>query len=411
MKSVKKMPHYLIAGAGYAGLPLAIRLNRIAKGQCRISLVSPDTKQELTCDLYRTLRNGKAYTFPFLKTLKHAGINFIEGHVHGIDPDKNKVMLRAQSRTDLHYDKLILTAGLRLKTPSIEGLQEFLEHDRESMRKRIFSFKKTNHAQTLRLAMSRIGWGSEKTSNDKDTFVVVLGAGSTGLEVAGELANLRGKNPRDRIILIDENKNILSDFSPVAGKLLNKKLRKLGVETVLGSPVKKITDSEIHLSSGQVVPWEILVLCTGNVAAPTWAEGINKNEFENGFKVDSQFKLTEFSNIYALGDLARYSMKSSPQKILPKRAQFAYQASAFLADEFLANLKGKEFSNNTFKGSDYGYLISLGPKDGIARLGPQMHSQFGKFFSPYFQGQKVDQIKRFIRLNYLAQLKSQRFRI
>jgi NADH dehydrogenase FAD-containing subunit len=57
----RQIPHVIVVGAGYAGLPCALRLAR--HNDVRVTLVSPDVRQELTCDLYRTLRTGKPYTF------------------------------------------------------------------------------------------------------------------------------------------------------------------------------------------------------------------------------------------------------------------------------------------------------------------------------------------------------------
>ncbi len=413
MKPIKKLPHHVVVGAGYAGLPIALRLNHLAKGQCRVSIVNPDTKQELTCDLYRTLRNGKSYLFPFAETLKKSGIDFVEGRLHDLNPDRNMIQVRAQSPREIHYDKLILATGLNLKTPAIDGLDELLESDRESMRKRIFSFKKNNHAQALRLAMSRIGWGATQRGFAKDTFVVILGAGSTGLEVAGELAALRGKSKHERIILIDEKTSLLQDFSPFAGKVLNKKLRKMGIETVLGSPVVSINETELKLRSGQVIPWEVLITCSGTLSKPSWSDSLAKTSFDNGFKVDQNFLLQNQKNIFALGDLASFdtSQTNYYEKQMPKRAQFAYQGAKFLANNLATEILKHRVPIVPFEYSDLGYLISLGPNDGIARLGPAAKTKIGKVFSPFIQGPQVDRMKRIIRLGYLLQLRAYRYKI
>jgi len=412
VKPHRKLPHIAVVGAGYAGLPFAMRLIHLAKDKCRISVINPDPKQELTCDLYRTLRTGRSYLLPFSKMLKQNGIDFIEGSLHEIEPDKNLIHVRSQSAREIHYDKLVLATGLHLKNPEIGGLKELLDQDRESMRKRIFSFKKNIHAHSLRLAMTRIGWGDDKRTSSKDNFVVILGAGSTGLEVAGELAALRGRNSKDRIIIVDEKSKLLNDFSPFASKTLNKKLRKMNIETVLGSAVVSANESEIHLQSGQVIPWELLVLCTGTLAAPSWSEGISNNPFEKGFSVTDQFQFQKFEDIYAIGDLARYQRHPRAQNsILPKRAQFAYQSGKYLASHLSNELHKNKKASDSFKETDLGYLVSLGPKDGIARLGPPIQSKFGRALSPFIQGQKVDHMKRLIRLNYLLQLRAERFKL
>lgn len=406
-------PHCVIVGAGYAGLPLASKLSSILGDRGQVTLINPEAKQELTCDLYRSLRNGKSYTLPFLNILRSHNVNFLEGRLLEIDKDSKALKLSSMSRRTLSYDKLILCSGLQSTLPNIQGFSELIEANEESLQKSIFSFKKSSEVHALKMALTRIGWG-EKYRGREDLFVTVLGAGSTGLEVAGELASLRGQNKRCRVVLIDSNKKLLEDFSPFASKLLKKKLRKLGIETILGAPASRIQAQELHLSSGQVIPWNLLVTCTGGNQTPSWTQSVQENQAPRGLYVDQDFSVSGCSHIYAAGDLAYFRHHGGPlspaSPVLPPRAQFASQSAQYIAHAVARSLhldpSNEGTPMETFQPKDLGYLISLGPKDGIGRLGPQPHSALGRLSSPFIQGAKVDKLKKTVRLKYFLEVRA-----
>jgi len=402
----RQTPHVIVVGAGYAGLPCALRLAR--HSDMRVTLVSPDVRQELTCDLYRTLRTGRPYTFAFPKLLARRGVRFIESRVTNVDPTNKLLELRGINQQALPYDALVVATGLRSVMPGIEGLEDLYQQNKENLSKRIFQFKKTSHVQELRTALARIGWKSESRET-RDRFIVVLGAGSTGIEVAGELAHLRGNNKRCRIILLDETPSLLKDFSPIARKLFRKDLNRLKIETVLGSPASRISAEELHLHNGQVIPWDLLVLCTGAKRTTTWLSPLANAENQAGLVVDDCFEIAGHPLHYAIGDVARYTQESGPLKnpvILPKRAQFAVQSGLYLADRLPAVLKSSPTKDvEPFRATDLGYLVTLGPYDGIGRLGPQASSRLAKWASPFVQGAAVDKLKNLVRVRYLLTLK------
>lgn len=409
MKLSSTKPHVVVVGAGYAGLPCALKLSH--QSNIRITLVNPEALQELTCDIYRTLRDGEAFSHNFLPQLKKRKINFIEGRVFNVNPLEKYIDVRGLQSQKISYDALIVSSGLRGLPPQIEGLNELMTENHESLTKRIFQFKKNTHAQYLRAALARLNW-KDDASPSRDLFVVVLGAGSTGIEVAGELAELRGKNKRCRIILVDEKKEMLSDFSPFARKIFNKSLRQMNIETVLGSPAKSIDSKELYLDNGQVIPWDLLILCTGSYEPPHWAKEFSKVTYQEGLPVNRYFELEPYPHHYVIGDLARYTIRATQSKsprTLPKRAQFAEQSAYYLAENFqkIYERHSSRLAPNipVYEPNDLGMLISLGPRDGLGRLGPRPNSRLEKLAAPFVKGAAVDKMKQAIRWRYLWNLK------
>lgn len=410
MSPFNQNPHVIVVGAGYAGLPCALKLSH--HKNLRVTLINPDARQELTCDLYRTLRKGKTYAHAFLPQLKNRQIRFVEGRVFNVLPSEKKIEVRGLQSQVISYDALVLASGLRNIPPKIEGLEELMVEDNESLTKRVFQFKKNSHAQSLRTALSRIEW-KEEAKHTRDIFIVVLGAGSTGLEVAGELAQLRGKNKRCRVVLVDEKNEILRDFSPFSRKLFTRSLRKTRIETVLGSPARSLTHDELHLENGQVIPWDLMVLCTGSKRPPSWIDSFDKIKFDNGLPVSNDFELDHYPNHFAIGDLARYTLESTQFKnprLLPKRAQFSEQAGYYLADNIFRLMGISTETTKPFRPQDLGYLISLGPHDGIGRIGSQPKTRFERLAMPFIRGTTVDKLKKAVRIKYLLNLRKNAFK-
>jgi NADH dehydrogenase FAD-containing subunit len=406
----------LIAGAGYAGLPCALRLASLARrkgleGKLRIALVNPEPRQELTCELYRTLRSGQNAFFPFVKMARRLGIQFVEGRVAGIEPGAGKLRVRGEGHGEWSYDHLVIACGRKTAPPEIEGLKELLESE-SAFEKRVFSFRNNAQVLALRLALQRLGWAKDATFR-KDVFVVVLGAGSTGLEVAAEIAALRGRYRAARVILLDEKKSLLEGFSPIAQKMLKKDLKRMNIETVLGSKAVGMNGTEIRLENGQEIPWDLLVLCTGSRPSNTFTSPFPEAAADGGLLSSQRFEVNGHNNHWVVGDLARLPLKTQPfanAAYLPRNAQFAVQSGLYLA-EHLARALGAKLpaQHEDFSPSDLGYLVSLGPNNGYARLGPQATTRLGRVISPFASGPIVDQLKKAARVRYLLRLRTAQY--
>ncbi len=413
MSLLSRTEHVVVVGAGYAGLPCALKLAslRAKHSQYRITLLSKDRKQDLTCELYRSLRWGDSSFLP-LESYLSSHINFIEGSCEGIDTVNKSIQLSGATQSEMPYDELIIATGRQADVPPISGLKELLRED-EGMDKKIFLFRSPSQVQTLRLTLKRLHW-EDSRPRTKDFFLVVLGAGSTGLEVAGELAAMRGKNPTARIILLDEKKELIPDFSPIARKILKKELGKLQIESVLGSRAINVTQNEIFLQNGQVIPWDMMVVCCGSKIPAKFAAVFQKSlAGQDGIKVDGHFRVQNFPNVFALGDIARVPYPSEilqNQRFVPKRAQFAVQEALFLGADLAHFLNTGKWAAEVFSPSDYGHLISLGPGKGIARLGPEIEGKFTKLLSPFSYGPTVNKLKRSAYLRYLLTLKGLKLR-
>lgn len=398
--------HVVILGAGYAGLPCALRLGHEVRkrgptARVRVTLINREARQELTCELFRTLRTGHAEYFPFLDPIRKAGVQFIEGAVHGIHPSERKIELRGERHQTLTYDSLVIASGGKARVPDIEGMKALIDPP-AALERRVFLFRNNLQVQALRMALRRLGWGPERTRHDRDLFVLVLGAGATGLEVAGELANLRGRNHAQRVVLVDGQSELLPDFSPFARGFLKRELSRLRIETVLGSPAFRVTENELHIRNGQVIPWDLIVLCTGNRPG-SLLDAFGDARTERGLRARGDLGIVGHPRHFVAGDMTDLTLPDGRR--VSGRAQFAVQEGQYLAERLGQSLLGQTNPSKPFTPSELGYLVSLGPYSGFGRLGQEAHSTLGKFFSPFVAGPPVDELKRLAKLKYLASLK------
>jgi NADH dehydrogenase len=271
-------------------------------------------------------------------------------------------------------------------------------------------FRNNMQVQSLRMALRRLDWGPDNVAtHNRDAFVVVLGAGTTGIEVAGELAALRGRNPRMRVVLVDGKSDLLPGFSPFSKRLLKREFKRLQIESVLGSPAVRVTEHEVQIENGQIIPWNLLILCTGSRVNNRFMDPFGVAASPLGLRVKKDFQIEGFRDHYAIGDIAHAPLGGSKTtRILPKLAQFAVQEGRYVArllsDQIQSGFaygKGSE----PFGVKDWGYLVSLGPTSGIGRLGPEFKSPLVRAFSPFVVGPVVDQLKQAARLRYLSELK------
>lgn len=231
-----------------------------------------------------------------------------------IDKNNKKVIL--DSTEEVNYDKLLVSTGSSPFVPLIDGLDKV---------KNKFTFMSLDDATSL------------KTAVNKNTKVLILGAGLIGLKCAEGLLNLVSK-----ITVVDISKRILSSILDEEGaEFVQKHIENNGVEFLLGKGVKSFAENEAVLDSGETVEFDVLVTAVGvkpnidiikEIGAKT-ERGIITNEYMN----------TGITDIYAAGDCTEsYDITEEKNKIL------ALMPNAYLQGECAGiNMAGgsKTFSN------------------------------------------------------------------
>jgi NADH dehydrogenase len=216
------------------------------------------------------------------------------------------------------------------------------------------------------------------------TFVVV-GAGATGVETAGALAELvHDVMPHvhqqlavssARVILVDLGHTVLAPFSDEAHSYTAKQLQRRGVQLKLGVSATEIAADHVTLSDGTTIRTHLTVWGGGLMAAPLAARaGLPQGR---GGRIDVRPDLTVegFPAVYALGDIANIPFGDEPA--LPQLGSVAQQAGTWAAGNILADLRGD--GRQSFHYHDKGIMAMIGRKAAVAEIGEHRHELHGRF--------------------------------
>ncbi|KQV77667.1 NADH dehydrogenase [Nocardioides sp. Root122] len=300
--------------------------------------------------------------------------NVILGEVTGIDLEARTVTSQVLGRdTVTSYDSLLVAAGASQSyfgndhfaefAPGMKSIDDALE-----LRGRIFGA----------FEMAELGATRGDDVDHLLTFVVV-GAGPTGVEMAGQIAELahntlrkdfRAINTRQaRVVLVDAAPQVLPPFGAKLGEKAKKELEKLGVEVMLGGMVTEVDERglEVKFKDGRV---ERI-----NSVAKIWAAGVQANPLgrtlseQTGAPLDRagriavnpDLTLPGHPEVFVVGDMIALDN-------LPGVAQVAIQGAKYAAKEIRNRVEGKQ-PQQPFKYFDKGSMAIISRFRAVAMVG------------------------------------------
>ena len=245
----------VILGGGFAGLNAALKLGR---APVEVTLVDRRNFHLFQPLLYQVATGSLSpgeISAPIRGVLsKQKNTLVLMGEAMGIDPDAKRVRLRDGACLD--YDSLIVATGSKT---SYYGKDEWREYAP--------SLKTVEEATAIRHKLLYAFERAERCASEADvhewlTFVIV-GAGATGLELAGALAEIANEtlkndfrriNPKDaRIILIEGGNRVLPAYPPDLSEKAEKLVKRLGVEVMKGVMATAIDSSGVTYKRGDAI--------------------------------------------------------------------------------------------------------------------------------------------------------------
>jgi len=295
------------------------------------------------------------------------------GEVTNIDLGARTVTSELVGRTSVyHYDSLIVAAGagqsyfgndqFAVHAPGMKSIDDALE-----LRGRILGMFELAEASTDEADIERLL-----------TFVVV-GAGPTGVEMAGQIAELarrtlrrdfRNINPsKARIVLLDAAGAVLPAFGDKLGRYAAARLRKLGVEAQLGAMVTNGDATGIEVKEKDGSRRRIESVCK------VWAAGVQASPLgrqlaeQSGagldrsgrIEVEPDLTLPGHPEVYVVGDMISLNQ-------LPGVAQVAIQGGRHAARDIRARIEGRD-SGRIFKYHDKGSMATISRFSAVAMIG------------------------------------------
>jgi NADH dehydrogenase len=335
-------PRIVIVGGGFGGLAAAKALR---KAPVRVILIDRTNHHLFQPLLYQVataaLTPGQIGTpiRGILRNQRNALV--IMGEVTGVDKEQKCVFVTNADRSDvpLPYDYLILATGA---THSYFGHNEF-EKFAPGMKSLADAVSTRNKIlQAFELAEAE---DDPNRRRDLLTFVMV-GAGPTGVELAGALAVLirttlkkdfRRIDPASaRIVLIDMAPRVLTPFSESLSQAAKQRLQDLGVEVRLGHSVEQIDDDGVVVA-GERIASKTVTWTAGVAPSPAgkWLQA--ETDRAGRVRIQGDLTVPGHPEIFVIGDTASFEEKGKP---LPGVAQVAMQQGRHAAKVIRSRITG-----------------------------------------------------------------------
>jgi NADH dehydrogenase len=266
------------------------------------------------------------------------------------------------------FDYLIIATGAR---------HHYFGH--ESWERIAPGLKKIDEATEIRARILTAFELAEAGDDDEQrrrllTFAVI-GAGPTGVEMAGAIAELarhamtgdfRRIDPaRARILLIEAGDRVLTSFPPELSEKAMRQLERLGVEVMLRNAVTACDEDGLTLSGGERIACSSIVWAAGVMASPA-AKWLGETTDRAGrVPIGPDLALMDDPAIFVIGDTA--AVTDAKGQVVPGVAPAAKQMGRYVAKVIRNRLAGR--STPAFVYRDWGNLATIGRKAAVADFG------------------------------------------
>ncbi len=363
--AIRRRARVVILGAGFAGLSVA---RQLANRNVDVTIVDRQNHHLFQPLLYQVataeLSPGDI-AWPVRTILRGAAnVRVMMAEVVSIAHEQKTVLL---TEGELQYDYLVVATGV---THDYFGNDDWSESAR--------GLKTIDDATRIRrrvlLAFERAELAKDDAQIDRLLTFVVVGAGPTGVELAGALAELaRNAMPRDfrhiettgaRVLLVEAGDSVLSSFNQEMRDYAHAALIKLGVEVHLGEAITDCTADGVVIGDKTVAAAN--VLWAAGVKADGPARWLGAQADRAGrIVVDRHLGLADMPDVYVIGDCA--CVTGADGKPVPGVAPAAKQQGSYIGQRILANMNGRE--SDAFVYKDVGSLATIGRNQAVVDLG------------------------------------------
>jgi NADH dehydrogenase len=369
---VDARPRVVIVGAGFGGLSAAKALR---KADVRVTLIDRRNHHLFQPLLYQVATAGLSpgqIATPIRTVLRdQKNAEVLLGTVTGVDKDRRCVRMGEHA---INYDFLILATGARHSYFGRDDWEQFAPglkslEDATELRKRIL------------LAFERAELEQDASARQRLLTFVVIGAGPTGVEMAGSIAELahralasdfRAIDPHAaRVVLVEAGPRALSTFPENLSSYTADQLKKLGVELKTNTKVIDIDEAGVTVqgagSAPTLLPSACVVWAAGVAASPvaTWLD--MEGDRAGRVPVNQHLNIAGHAEVFVLGDCALAKDKHGKQ--LPGLAPVAKQQGEYVGRLLTLQQRKPDAPKPAFAYQDYGALATVGRKVAIADFG------------------------------------------
>ena len=345
----------VIVGAGFGGLTTAQKLSKIK--DLAVTVIDKHPYQLFSPLLYQVATGGLPeddIAYPVRAAIP--GVTFRRGEVTKVSPNTKTITLSDQAT--IEYDQLVLATGSTGTTYGVVGVQE-----------NALQMKSIMEARLIKKQLLGMYEEVEAGHKPKEALkVVVIGAGPTGVEISGAVAELQRSMKHEfpnlyklaSVTLVEAGPRVLPMFHEKSSKHAQSELEEIGVVVKTDSAVDRMYETDVHLKNGEILSGGTFIWAAGVAAHSTWTS-LGEVDRSNRIKIDENLQTS--SGIFVIGDGAHLQFKGNP---LPMVAPVALQMGRHVAKQII-NIKNNK-PLTPFKYIDKGQMATIGRRRAVVEM-------------------------------------------
>lgn len=363
-------PRVVIVGAGFAGLNAAKALRRVPVDVTIVDRRNFHLFQPLLYQVATAALNPSDIAYPIRSVFRRQENVEAILMAEVVDIDTSSRSITLDDGSALEYDYLMLATG---------AAHSYFGHDEwEDLAP---GLKTVEDALTMRGRVLRAFEEAERDSSDAERWLtfLVVGAGPTGVELAGSLVEIAVHSlgnefdviepQRARVILVEGTDRVLPPYHESLSESARLQLEELGVEVITGALVEEIDSDGVGLSNGDRIEAGTVLWAAGVQASSLGATLGSETDQSGRVLVDEDLSVPGHREVMVLGDLAAVEG-------VPGVAPAAMQMGRHAARVVEADVAGR--SRPAFRYRDKGTLATIGRARAVADL---KGFRFGGFFA------------------------------
>ncbi|MGC2666165.1 MAG: FAD-dependent oxidoreductase [Candidatus Acidiferrales bacterium] len=360
----------VIVGGGFAAVKFAETLRKKLRGsECEILLFNRENHMvfhPLLADVAGASINADAAVAPLRQMLP--GVECRTERVQRIDLPASEIEFDSASGAlaRLHYDHVVVACGAESNLGIIPGMTEHA-----------FAFKVMRDAIDLRQHIVRQMENAEAASElDRRRWylsIIIVGAGFSGAEVAGEINELVRSSTRFyrnfrkedvKVTLVHSQDQILPEVAPKLRAFAQKRMEKAGITMLMNSRAVAATHEGVQLQDGRMLAGATIVCTIGTTISPI-VERLNVSKERGRIRTVPDMRIEGQTSAWAIGDCA-FIVNAFDNKPSPTTAQFAERQGRQAALNLVRILRSEPAQPFRFKA--LGQLCSIGGYEAVAEM-------------------------------------------
>ncbi|MFP8890560.1 NAD(P)/FAD-dependent oxidoreductase [Natrialbaceae archaeon A-CW2] len=366
----------VVLGAGYAGAGAISKLQSRLDEDAKLIWIADNDYHLVLHESHRLIRDPDVRSDITISVydIIDPATRFIEDQVTNLDVDNQVVELK--DNDDVDFDYVLVCLGSQTAYYGIPGLEE-----------NSLTLKSLDDALEIHNAIDS---ASKNATRSDPAQVVIGGAGLSGIQTAGEVAEFRDKHRANvEIHLVEALEEIFPGNDPEIQQELRALLEETGVRIHTDDPITEAEDGIIHFDTGESLEYDVFVW-TGGITGREAFNGTSLENQHNRVNTEANFQ-TSNKRVFAIGDSAIVDQGDHPA---PPTAQAAWQGAAVAGENIARSIENRPLK--TWEYTDKGTVVSVGDKAVAHNVKGLPITTFGGF--------AARNLKKFIAAKWIAEL-------